>query len=122
MSFRSPKATLTVALGKKRLLPVLKSGHPANDVCGSCWAHRTCMGLVLSGSGPTTCCIYDYAKVNTTYTVGELVSHTCDYACVQRQQWEHDKVPHDASYCENHCPMSQFLLDKPPSSYEPDES
>lgn len=118
-TFRSDDTAIQDAYASKRHLTIVRTGHPASDVCLSCWAQQTCLNLVFSGDRPKTCCVYDYFLRTETTTIEDMVKYTCEHACVLRQKWDYDRVPHDDNYCKHHCPVSRFLTDKGPSSYEP---
>jgi hypothetical protein len=47
-----------------------------------------------------------------SYTLEETVEYTCNNKCVARQAWQGDPVPHDENYCENHCPVSGFIMNR----------
>lgn len=117
MKFRSPAPSISEAYAQKRHLPVMREFKPASAVCDSCWAQGQCTLLYLKGERPLTCCVSDFFDKTSAATVDTLVEYTCATACVKRQQWAHDDVPHDASYCEMHCPVSRFLRGFGPSNY-----
>lgn len=119
--FRTDSKELGAAFERKRHLPVLRSADPASHVCNSCWAKGRCLRLILKGDKPHTCCVYDffYPRRDASVPLEDLVAYTCETACVKRQSWEHDDVPHDASYCQDHCPVSRYILGRGPSNYEP---
>lgn len=118
--FRSQNPDIAEAYERKRHLPIVREMKPASRVCDHCWGRDQCYLRVMQGGRPLTCCVYDHFRENSTSTVESLIAYTCEVACVRRQSWDPDPVPHDAEYCDDHCPVSLFLRDKPKSVYERD--
>ena len=114
MTFRSDSLKLKRAFEKRRLTVINKVPSPASDICNNCWYQAKCLLRIMQRDRPGTCCVYTLFTESSEKqrTLEDTVAYTCENKCVARQSWQGDPVPHNANYCENHCPVSGFILNR----------
>lgn len=110
-TFRTSSKKLQREFEKRRLTVIQREPIPASEICKHCWYQATCLFRSIRGDKPLTCCVHSLFTRGTqkSFTLEETVAYTCEKKCVERQAWQGDPVPHDANYCENHCPVSKFI-------------
>jgi len=118
MTFRSNDPKLKREFEKRRLIVVNRQPIPASDICTHCWYQSKCVVRTLRGDKPQTCCVYSLftKEAKGSFSLEETVAYTCDTKCVERQAWKGDPVPHDSSYCKDHCPVSKFIKNEKASN------